>query len=465
MAFGFIGISLIRLVGEYLFTQRTKDDQRIADALAEQFGAPLAAFDASGMYAAAEDAALAEQGRVLVLDPLCVVQVDSASAMNGSRFITAEIRNVLDGAASDYGYYDTGGTDRYWLRAMLGVFTNVRAMTGVYANAIYGANGALSGVLVYISQVQEIYENLRTIQLRILAWLVVVTLAVLVINAFILRTITRPIGALNQGIARMAEGDLSTTVEVRGNNEFADLAKAFNSMADRLKQLDESRSLFVSNASHELKTPLSTMKILIETLLYQDPLDPEMTKDFLKDANSEIDRLNRIISDLLTLVKMDDGMTLNPVELDISNLVQEQARRLAPLARENGIELECSFKEPLTVNGDQIKLQQVIYNVIDNAIKYTGRGGEVNCTIARSGRNAVIKIADTGIGIPPEHLPHIFERFYRVDKARSRETGGTGLGLSIVKQTITLHNGRITADSTPGKGTTFTIELPLAAKN
>ena len=454
---------MVQLVGEYLFTQRTRDDQRIVDALAEQFSAPLAAFDASGMYAAAVEAANAEQARVLILDPLCVVQVDSQSEMNGSRFITAEIRSVLDGASSDYGYYDTGTGSVYLFRAVLGAFSNVRAMTGVYACRISN-NDALTGILVYISQVQEIYESLRDIQLRIIIWMVAVTVAVAILNAFILRTITRPIGALHQGIARMTEGDLSATVEVRGNNEFADLATAFNSMAGRLKQLDESRSLFVSNASHELKTPLSTMKILIESLLYQDNPDPKMTKEFLKDTNNELDRLNRIISDLLTLVKMDDGMAMNVADLDISNLVQEQVRRLSPLARENGIEMSCAAKEPLTVSGDQIKLEQVIYNVIDNAIKYTGRGGEVNCTVSRSGKSAVIRISDTGVGIPAEHLPHIFERFYRVDKARSRETGGTGLGLSIVKQIVSLHNGHITAESTYGKGTTFIIDLPLAVK-
>ena len=139
-------------------------------------------------------------------------------------------------------------------------------------------------------------------------------------------------------------------------------------------------------------------------------------------------------------------------------------RRLTPLARENGIELDCTVKEPLEVNGDALKLQQVVYNIIDNAIKYTPRGGEVHCSLSRAGRKAVIKVSDTGVGIPEADLPHIFDRFYRVDKARSRETGGTGLGLSIVKQFVLLHGGTIEAASTAGKGTTFTIELPLAAK-
>ena len=451
-------------MGEYLFTQRTRDDQRIAEALAEQFGDDMVAFDAPEMYAIALETARNEQSRVLVLDPLCVVQVDTDSRINGTRFITREIDSVLRGSASDYGYYDAGNAGTYWLRAALNAFSPVNDMTGVYASGIY-AGGRLEGILVYISQVQEIYESLRDIQTKILLWLIVVAAAVMLVNVFVLRTITRPISELNEGISRMSRGDLSARVNVRGKNEFAGLAAAFNSMSERLEQLDKSRNQFVSNASHELKTPLSTMKILIETLMYQDPVDPVMTKDFLGDVNKEIDRLNRIVSDLLTLVNIDSGaMKLNLVEVDLSALLQEQVKRLSPLARENGIELECSARDSLFVTGDQLKLQQVIYNVIDNAIKYTPRGGEVHCALSRSGRMAVIRIADTGVGIPAEDLPHIFDRFYRVDKARSRETGGTGLGLSIVKQILLSHGGTIVPESTLGKGTTFTIQLPLAAR-
>ena len=451
-------------MGEYLFTQRTRDDQRIADALSEQFSEPMVSFDAPEMYRMAAETARAEQSRVLVLDPLCVVQVDTDSRMNGTRFITSEIDHVLKDGTSDYGFYDVGNAGTYWLRAALNAFSSFHAMTGVYASGIYSGD-QLSGVLVYISGVQEIYESLRDIQLRILLWLLVVASAVLLVNVFVLRTITRPISELNEGISRMSKGDLSARVNVRGKNEFAGLASAFNSMSERLEQLDNSRNQFVSNASHELKTPLSTMKILIETLLYQDPIDPGMTKEFLGDINKEIDRLNRIVSDLLTLVNIDSGaMRLKLEDLDIAALMQVQVRRLTPLARENGIELECSTGAPLMVNGDPLKLQQVIYNVIDNAIKYTPRGGEVRCTVSRSGKMAILRIADTGEGIPADDLPHIFDRFYRVDKARSRETGGTGLGLSIVKQIVLSHGGTITPESTLGKGTTFTIQLPLAAK-
>ena len=464
VAFCVIGFSLIQLVGEYLFNQRTRDDQRIAESLAEEFGGLLASADVMSMYETALQTARAEQSRVLVLDRLCTVQVDTNSQLNGQRFITSEINTVLDGGDGDYGFYDAGNANAYWLRAAMNAFSGVKAMTGLYARGIRNASGNLMGVLVYISQVQEIYESLRDIQFKILAWMAIVALAVLTVNALMLRTITRPIGELNDGIARMSQGDLSARVSVRGKNEFASLAKAFNSMSERLEQLDKSRSQFVSNASHELKTPLSTIKILVETLLYQDPMDPGMAKEFMTDVNKEIDRLNRIVSDLLTLVSIDSGMKLNLADLDIGALLQEQVRRLTPLARESGIELDCTVREALEVNGDALKLQQVVYNIIDNAIKYTPRGGEVHCSLTRSGKKAVIVVKDTGVGIPEEDLPHIFDRFYRVDKARSRETGGTGLGLSIVKQFVLLHGGAISAASTVGEGTTFTIELPLAAK-
>lgn len=464
MAFTVIGISLIQLVGEYLFTQRTRDDQRIADQLSEQLGDYLVAFDMDEMYRVASETALAEQSRVLLLDPLCVVQMDTLSEINGARFITQEVRSVLDGASSDYGFYDMGRRGTLWFRTALTAFSQVDSMTGVFTRGIYSGQ-TLTGVLVYISQVQEIYESLHDIQMKILLWLIVVTIAVMLVNLLVLRTITRPIGELSEGISRMSRGDLSARVSVRGRSEFAELAEAFNSMSERLEQLDKTRSQFVSNASHELKTPLSTMKILIETLLYQDPMDPGMTKEFLTDINKEIDRLNRIVTDLLTLVKMDSGSSdLNRTEVNIGELLQEQVNRLLPLARENGIELVCSAKDSLEVSGDVLKLQQVIYNVIDNAIKYTGRGGDVQCSLVRAGRKAVIRVTDTGVGIPEEDLPHIFDRFYRVDKARSRETGGTGLGLSIVKQIMQMHGGDITAKSTFGKGSTFTIELPLLVR-
>ena len=464
IAFTVIGVSLLQLVGEYLFNQRVKEDQRIAENLSVQMGRLLQARDADRMYTFAAETCSEGNSRVLILDQYGVVQVDTSSLLNGRRFENAEAAKVLNGSLSSYGFYDEDSRGSYWLRAALNAFSDVDALTGVFAYGLYADNAPI-GAVIYISQVQEIYESLHEIQLQIMTWLILVAAAVIAMSMFVIRTITRPVGELREGIAKMSAGDFSARVNVRGHNEFAELAAAFNSMTERIEQLDKSRSQFVSNASHELKTPLSTMKILIETILYQDPIDPNMTKDFLSDVNQEIDRLNRIVSDLLTLVNIDSGAArLNSSDIDIHELILEQVKRLAPLARESGIELDCSVREAMEVTGDAVKLQQVIYNVIDNAIKYTPRGGEVHVSLSRAGKRAILRIADTGIGIPASDLPHIFDRFYRVDKARSRATGGTGLGLSIVKQIVQLHGGSILATSEEGNGTTFVVELPLTQK-
>ncbi len=461
VAFTAVAVSLVQLVGEYLFTQRVRDDQRIAETLSDQLGEALVSLDVDTLLQISHSTASENAGRVLIVDNNGVVQLDTASAMNGRRFLSSEISNVLSGAVSDYGFYDTGVSGNFWLKSALNFYENVNSMSGLYAHAV-NYSGERAGAVVYVSAVQEIYESLHGIQLKVLLWLIIVAALVLIVSMSVMRTFTRPIGELSEGIRKMTGGDLSARVNVRGNNEFSELARAFNSMSEKIEALDITRSQFVSNASHELKTPLSTMKILIETLLYQDPVDPAMTKDFLGDVNKEIDRLNRIVSDLLTLVNIDSGgMKLNLAEISLNALLDEQVKRLLPLARENGIEINLEAREEISIRGDALKLQQVVYNVIDNAIKYTPRGGEVETSLTRAGKKAIIRISDTGIGIPAEDLPHIFDRFYRVDKARSRATGGTGLGLSIVKQIVQLHGGSITAVSTEGKGTTFEIELPI----
>ncbi len=464
IAFSVVAATLIQLVGDYMFNQRVRDDQRVAENLSSIMSEALSSLDANAMLLSALDASSEGLSRVLVLDRYGVVQVDAYSELNGRRFENAEAITVLNGGGADYGFYDTDDTGAIARPAALTSLTGVRAMTGLYAAPIYN-DGDLIGVLVYISQAQEIYESLRTLRGQTLLWMLLVAASALIISMFVVRTITRPIGELSAGISRMSRGDLSSRVEVRGKNEFAQLASAFNSMCERLEKLDMSRNQFVSNASHELKTPLSTMKILLETLLYQDTYDPQMQKEFLTDINKEIDRLNRIVSDLLTLVNIDsDGMHLNASELRLRDVVTEQVKRLSPLARERGIELSCLIRDPCETVGDSLKLQQVFYNVIDNAIKYTPRGGEVHVELSRVGKRAVVRVEDTGIGIPAEDLPHIFDRFYRVDKARSRETGGTGLGLSIVRQIVLLHNGDIRAESEENKGSTFIIELPIITK-
>ena len=355
IAFSVVAATLIQLVGDYMFNQRVRDDQRVAENLSSIMGEALFSLDVSAMLTSAADASSEGLSRVLVLDRYGVVQVDAYSLLNGRRFENAEVANVLAGGGEDYGFYDAEDTGANVEPGSLTSLTGVRAMTGLYAAPIY-YDAELIGVLVYISQAQEIYENLSSLRSQMLLWMLLVAASALIISMFVVRTITRPIGELSAGISRMSRGDLSSRVEVRGKNEFAQLASAFNSMSERLEKLDMSRNQFVSNASHELKTPLSTMKILLETLLYQESYDPAMQKEFLTDINKEIDRLNRIVSDLLTLVNIDSGgMRLNVADVRLRDIVTEQVKRLSPLARERGIELSCLVRDPCETVGDSLK--------------------------------------------------------------------------------------------------------------
>jgi two-component system OmpR family sensor kinase len=459
VAFLVVATSLIRLVGEYLFSQKVREEQRVTENLAVQFSGYLSQSDAVGLYREARSAS-GDTTRVMVVDALGVVQADGYSKYNGRRLELGEVAASLTEREAAYGYYRTSERSAGWIEY---AEDEDGQMVGVYTAPILSAGGELTGAVVYSTMTQDVYRSLTQMQRQMAVWLLLVAAAVLILSLMVSRFFTRPIDELSQGISRMTQGDLTSRVTVRGKNEFAQLAEAFNMMCERLERLDQSRNQFVSNASHELKTPLSTMKILSETLLYQEGCDPEIQREFLTDINREIDRLSSIIGDLLTLVHLDDrGVTkLQPTLLSLEKLVQESARRLRPLAESRDIELELSIRDQIETMGDQRKLEQVFYNLIDNAVKYTPDGGKVRIEVARAGKKAVVRVSDTGIGIPKTDQIHVFDRFYRVDKARSRDTGGTGLGLAIVKQIVLLHEGGISVASEEDKGSTFTVELPI----
>ena len=231
-------------------------------------------------------------------------------------------------------------------------------------------------------------------------------------------------------------------------------------MSEQIEAHDRVRDEFVSNASHELKTPLSTMKLLSESILYEENPDPALMKEFFQDVNHEVDRLSRVITDLLRLVQIDETeskVQAVPVRLDA--VAHRVLDRLQPLADKKGIALRAALQEA-TVAGDAMRLEQVATNLIENALKYTDEG-HVEVRVLTSGEEALLRIADTGIGIPEDAQTHVFERFYRVDKARSRGTGGTGLGLAIVERVVALYNGYVEVESKLGEGSTFTVHLPL----
>lgn len=235
-----------------------------------------------------------------------------------------------------------------------------------------------------------------------------------------------------------------------------------NGIFAKSQLLEESRQEFVSNVSHELKTPITSMKVLSESILMQDNVPVEMYREFMNDIVLEIDREAQIISDLLTLVKTDKGSdSLNIERVDINELMEVILKRLTPLAEKRSIEITFESFREVEADIDKVKFTLAISNLIENGIKYNVDGGWIRVSLNADHKNLYIKVADSGVGIPEDCVEHIFERFYRVDKARSRDTGGTGLGLAISKNIIVMHKGIINVYSEPGKGTTFTVCVPM----
>lgn len=235
-----------------------------------------------------------------------------------------------------------------------------------------------------------------------------------------------------------------------------------NGIFAKSQLLEESRQEFVSNVSHELKTPITSMKVLSESILMQDNVPVEMYREFMNDIVLEIDREAQIISDLLTLVKTDKGSdSLNIERVDINELMEVILKRLTPLVEKRSIEITFESFREVEADIDKVKFTLAISNLIENGIKYNVDGGWIRVSLNADHKNLYIKVADSGVGIPEDCVEHIFERFYRVDKARSRDTGGTGLGLAISKNIIVMHKGIINVYSEPGKGTTFTVRVPM----
>ena len=225
--------------------------------------------------------------------------------------------------------------------------------------------------------------------------------------------------------------------------------------------MEEKRRVFVSNASHELKTPLSSIKLLSESVLAMPEVDEETVKEFMTDISGEVDRLSKIIERLLSLTKLDtEAEPLSLKVTDINETAQRIVKSLAPVAENEGISLTLLTEKEVIAVADREKMWQVVYNITDNAIKYTPEGGRVEVGVYGSGTECRIEVTDNGMGIPEKDIDKIFDRFYRVDKARSRESGGTGLGLSIVKELVEMHGGKITVESVVDSGTRMKIVIP-----
>jgi len=438
--------TMLHSVQGYFVEERRKELLSQANVISGQLTSARFLFDEAGRTDMEEmmlEASQSEDYRIMVLDSSCVVVYDTGYENTGKTFLLPEVIQALQD--KDTAKEQENGT--------------------VYAAAsITGAADRRAGVVLIIDGMQDVHNIVGDIGSESYLVLAAVLIVVITVMVAISKVLTEPMKNLIGVIQKMSEGHFEQRVKVNDkvHNEVVDLAIACNQMADQLEKVESTRQQFVSNVSHELKTPLSSVKVLSESILLMEDVPKEMYVEFLHDINSEVDRMTAIINDLLTLVKLDQKeIPLNFQEGDLNQMMADIAKRLQPLADAKEIELKMDYLKEIKADMDEMKLSLAISNLMDNAIKYTPEKGTVRVTLDADHQHAFITVADTGIGIPEDEVNHIFERFYRVDKTRDRETGGTGLGLSITHSTIMMHKGSIKVTSKEEEGTTILVRIPL----
>ena len=393
-------------------------------------------------------------GRVLVADAHLNIVYDTERALTGKTLLIKEVVSCLK-----KGEGDAGGNIRRddWLRVTAPVLQEVHDADG-------NKSSEVRGVLFTTVPTETIRATLDSLMSKAnrLQW--IVFLCIIFFSAVASELMIKPFDRITRAINEVKLGYTNEPIVVPDYLETEHITGAFNQLQARMQALDESRQEFVSNVSHELKTPITSMKVLADTLLMQEDASPEMVREFLTDISEEIDREDRIINDLLSLVKLDlttDNLNIRTV--NVGDMTEIVLKRLRPIARTHNIELTLESNRKIEAEVDEVKLSLAIMNLVENAIKYNNDGGWVKTALDADHRSFTIVISDSGLGIPEEALPHIYERFYRVDKSRSREIGGTGLGLSVARQIVIMHRGEIDVESTEGVGSVFTIRIPLFA--
>ncbi|MCX6926069.1 MAG: ATP-binding protein [Verrucomicrobia bacterium] len=310
----------------------------------------------------------------------------------------------------------------------------------------------------------EVQAHLRQWLTLLLVGLPVVALVAIGGGSFLVKRALSPVDRIAVSAERISSQNLSERLPVaRTGDELERLSIALNHMVDRLDQAFQYSRQFMADASHELRTPLTVLRGELEGFLQEPSLGSEW-RERLASALEEVERLASIVEGLFAISRLDAGEAAAEwVKLDLARLTAATADQMSLLAEDKNIQVTCAAIEPVWVEGDQSRLKQVVVNLLDNAIKYTLQGGTVALSVSSIERKAVLEVTDNGIGIPADALPRVFDRFFRVDKARSRERGGAGLGLSIVKSICTAHHGHVEARSHAGHGSVFRVELPLAA--
>ena len=378
--------------------------------------------------------------RLIVTDQTAKVLYDSSDTASGNYSLLPEILTALDGNdVCSWKYYD-GATDA---RAATPIVYYGTIVGSVYMTEYETAQGAM---------IQSLQKTV--LQITLLLEIIVMVFSVAFANTF-----SRRLNRIMSSMRIIQDGDYTHKVNMGGNDELTILGNEFNDLTERLQTSEQKRSRFVSDASHELKTPLASIKLLSDSILQYD-MDIETVREFVGDIGDEAERLNRMTAKLLSLTKAEGVPSEESEIIMMAPTINRVARMLRPNALKAHISFQLQLEEdsPILILEDD--LYQIVFNLMENGIKYNQAGGSLTVHLSREEDNAVLKVTDTGMGIPEEAIGHVFERFYRVDKARSRATGGSGLGLAIVRTIVQRNRGEIFVSSIVGQGTTFTVVFP-----
>ena len=398
-------------------------------------------------------------GRVLIIDQNFKVIKDTYGISEGRTVISEEVIRCFKGSASTN--YDS--KNGYIEITTPIVNTVVSTTSGIQAETESDTKESLAeGVILSSVSTSTIMATLDILNRRAMSVELIALVFIVAIALVLSNLLTAPFERVTQAINEVKAGFTDEEISVNDYVETEHIVDAFNQLLGRMKVLDDSRQEFVSNVSHELKTPLTSMKVLADSLMAQEEVPAELYKEFMTDIANEIERENKIISDLLSLVKMDKkAADINIVSMDINELLELILKRLRPIARTRNVEVIFESIRPVTAEVDEVKLTLALSNLVENAIKYNVPGGWVRVILDADHQFFTVEVSDSGIGIPQEELEHIYERFYRVDKSHSRKIGGSGLGLAITRSAILMHRGSIRVISEEEQGTTFIVKIPL----
>ena len=426
-------------------TRQGNDVNNQCQILASQLGSANYLDDPSNETLTGELMQLATlyDGRILIIDRNFQIIVDTYALEEGRTMLAEEVIKCFKGESTSH--YVSG----------LYIEMTVPILSSSEDKNIIGvilANASTDSLNVRRDNLKNLME----------IWLVAGGLCVLVLAVILSSWLVKPLRYMNKFIGDLVEGALDGDLDIHDCTETENISNTFNSLLAKLRLMEESRQEFVSNVSHELKTPLASMKVLADSLLVQEDAPVELYQEFMQDIAEEIDRENTIISDLLTLVKTDRKVTdLNVAATDVNEFLEQILKRLRPIAEQANIEMVFESNRSVSAEIDTTRLSLAFSNLVENAIKYNRENGWVRVSLDADHKFFYVKVSDSGMGIPQDSLDYIFERFYRVDKSHSREIGGTGLGLAITKSAVVAHRGAIRVQSEMEQGTTFTVRIPL----